>query len=1063
VQQLPDGAVVVISGSIVSVTRAEGPRPATAIVKDSTYGEVRTVWWKPLVPSPEGSTVTIQGKVSYYKGQGQVTVEGTQKSIPASEHGRIVAYLRDCTEAEARADLAYSENRQSFLLLPGPSIDIDNPSGIELPRSPGAMKWIAQRRHALTETLLIGIVLVRDQSAQTPTWVPLFTAEIALQDSPETPLASAFSSSLDINPSALKAIDVADPEIDVILNALRSDPEIEEATSGWSRLNRSLEILRSVGVITDTEMQAISLSSLSTPSPTRRISNSAVLIASSGVAAYTAKMQQELTEIAESNPTFNSGPLSVLFGNAPANPVPLPEAFPILVPTSLRQDQAISSAMSNPLTVITGPPGTGKSQVLVNLVNACLSKGETVLFASRNNQAVDVVFNRIEAISPESGVLRAGSANMRSGLAASIQRVLNAAATATADGLDQTRQTRTTEEIADIYDRLQGFHETEQELARTRSAVAKLRDHIPGSLDKSSDIAQIERSIDATADALLELRKPLPSFRRWKRATFFDQRVESLDVSVEDLERQLKISDDGVLKSEIVSLRSIEQSAPWRRQAAKDARGLTLLKTRIRELSELQIQIKSLEQTVSTFDISAIENEVQRLNPERIEIGRLSAALALKSRMQAHPEAVVSAKTLLGHISTAAEGGSGALASRNELPKALPVLPAWGVTNLSVGVTFPLTPELFDLVIIDEASQCDLASAIPLLYRAKRAVIIGDPRQLTHITSIGPAREQLIADRYKLDEVQKVAFSYRAQSLYLAAERVFGEPIFLNLHFRSHPAIIQFSNRFIYNERLEICTGTSSSDGESIRWIDTSGDCSRPQGRGSWFNATEAAAVVEVVRELVSKGSADLGVVTPYRAQTEKIISILRNEPELSSLAIPVATAHKYQGDEADHIIFSPVVGPSMPPANLRFASDSNLLNVALTRARRTLTIVGNRKSCQSTGGLLASLADYVTSLGDSVFDSPLELQLHDALLDSGIESLPGHQVGGYRCDLAIMSGNKLIDIECDGQAFHLDVARDEARDAALKAMGWDVIRFSGRDISRNTAQCVRRVRHALE
>ncbi len=1062
-QQLPDGAVVVISGTILSVNPAAGSMPATATVEDSTYGQVRTVWWSPLVPLPKGSAVTIHGKVSYYKGQGQVTVQGTQKSIPTSEDGRIVAYLRDCTEAEARADLAYSENRQSFLLLPGPSIDIDNPSGIELPSSPSATKWIAQRKHALSETLLLGIVLVRDQSAQTPTWVPLFTAEIALHDSTKTPLASAFSSSLDVNPSALKAINVDDSEIEVILNALRSDSEIEEATSGWSRLNRSLEILHSIGVITDAETQTISLSSLSTPSASHRISNSAVLIASSGVATYTAKMQQELTEIAGSNPTFTSGPLSVLFGNTQANPVPLPSAFPVLMPTSLRQDQAISSAMSNPLTVITGPPGTGKSQVLVNLVNACLSKGETVLFASRNNQAVDVVFNRIEAISPESRVLRAGSAKMRSGLAASIQGALDAATKSTAIALDPTRQSRIEKEIAGTYRQLQRFQEAEQALVHAKSEAARFRDHFLGSIDQNCDVAQIEDAIDKIIDALAELRKPLPWFRRRKRSALLDQRIENLDLSVEDLERELKISDRSVLKTEFLSLRSIEQTASWRRSSSQDSRDLRELKTRVRELMRRQIQIKMLDETISSFDISTIENEVQKLNPERIEIGRLSAALAFQSRMKANPGAVTNAKTLIGHISTAAEGGSGALAAKSALPGALPVLPAWGVTNLSVGVTFPLIPKLFDLVIIDEASQCDLASAIPLLYRAKRAVIIGDPRQLTHITSIGPAREQLIADRYKLNDSQKVDFSYRAQSLYLGAERVFGEPIFLNLHFRSHPAIIQFSNRFVYNERLEICTESSSSDGESIRWVDTSGDCSRPQGRGSWFNATEAEAVVEVVRDLASKGQVDLGVVTPYRAQTEKIISLLHKDPALSALRIPVATAHRYQGDEADHIIFSPVVGPSMPLPSLRFASDSNLLNVALTRARRTLTIVGDKKSCQSAGGLLASLADYVTSLRNSVFDSPLELQLHDALLDAGIQSLPGHQVGGYRCDLAIMAGNKLIDIECDGQAFHLDIARDEARDAALKAMGWDVIRFSGRDISRDTAQCLKRVLHALE
>ena len=69
-------------------------------------------------------------------------------------------------------------------------------------------------------------------------------------------------------------------------------------------------------------------------------------------------------------------------------------------------------------------------------------------------------------------------------------------------------------------------------------------------------------------------------------------------------------------------------------------------------------------------------------------------------------------------------------------------LPAWAVTALSARGQLPLDPGKFDLVVIDEASQCDIASAIPLLYRAKRAVIIGDPKQLRHISRIESSRRQ---------------------------------------------------------------------------------------------------------------------------------------------------------------------------------------------------------------------------------------------------------------------------------------------------------------------------------
>jgi len=1059
---LEDGSVVVVSGIILNTRPAVGTKPSNATIDDFVYGQTQTVWWPPSVPPKKGSTVTVHGKVSFFNGKAQVTVQGTQKDLPKTEDGRIVAYLRDCTEAEARADLAYSENRRSCLLITAPAIDIDNPAGIELPDSPIATKWASERKYALTETLLLGFVLVNETSATSQSWIPLFTAEASITQTSNSARASAHSSSLDINPSALKELGLDETEVDAVLAALRSDPDLEEATTGSARLNRIIQILENLDALSQEEAKSISLVGLTIPMQSRRINNTAVLIASSGSAAYTAKMQQELTEIAKTNPEFTSGPLSVLFGHKSALPVPTPSANPILVPTSIRQDQAISSAMTNPLTVITGPPGTGKSQVLVNLVNACALRGESVLFASKNNKAVDVVFDRIDAVSPGSRVLRAGPASRRAELASSIERALLSPSVPTGNSNIVLRQKEVDEKANALYGLIGDYYETERELVRTRHNLAETNLKIPGTVTSRSDINLIKTEINSVVSALEDLRKPLPWFRRWKRIPIFDDRVESLDRSVEMLEQILN-SQPGRFKESFSSVKNPQVTSEWRRQAATELKRLKSLIDLIRKSYDFQLQIERLEQKLSEFEISAIENGIQELNAERMEVGQLHASLNSRHQLDTKLTAVTAAKNLIGHISTAASSGSGAVAARNELPKALPVLPAWGVTNLSVGTTFPLVPKLFDLVIIDEASQCDLASAIPLLYRAKRAVIIGDPRQLTHITSIGPAREQLIADRYKLTEEHQTAFSYRAQSLYLAAEKVFGEPIFLNLHFRSHPGIIQFSNRFIYNERLEICTHADRSDGSAISWVDTDGDCAPQPGRGSWFNLAEATAVVEVVRAIIEQGRTDIGVVTPYRAQTEKIISLLRSDSELSHLPIPVTTAHKFQGDESDHIIFSPVIGPSMPTTSLKFASDPNLLNVALTRARRSLTITGNLRTCQQTRGLLSDLANYVTSLSDSVFDSPLELQLHDALLAAGVDSTPRHQVAGHRCDLAVVRGNKLIDIECDGRAFHSDNARDQDRDDALKAMGWSVIRFSGREISRDTNQCVRRVLDALQ
>jgi len=77
-------------------------------------------------------------------------------------------------------------------------------------------------------------------------------------------------------------------------------------------------------------------------------------------------------------------------------------------------------------------------------------------------------------------------------------------------------------------------------------------------------------------------------------------------------------------------------------------------------------------------------------------------------------------------------------------------LPVWCVTNLAARGSIPFDSSLFDLVVIDEASQCDIPSAVPLLYRARRAMVIGDSNQLRHIATIPVHRDQQLRSNMAL-------------------------------------------------------------------------------------------------------------------------------------------------------------------------------------------------------------------------------------------------------------------------------------------------------------------------
>jgi very-short-patch-repair endonuclease/uncharacterized protein related to proFAR isomerase len=403
------------------------------------------------------------------------------------------------------------------------------------------------------------------------------------------------------------------------------------------------------------------------------------------------------------------------------------------------------------------------------------------------------------------------------------------------------------------------------------------------------------------------------------------------------------------------------------------------------------------------------------------------------------------------------------------------ILPIWCVTNLSIKRSVPLEPGIFDLVVIDEASQCDIPSAIPLLYRAKQAVIIGDPKQLKHISTLKKNIDKEIAVKCGCESYYSDYFAYSNNSIYdLFSGRIHHEnvpPILLNEHYRSHPDIIGFSNEYYYDNKLNISTDQAKLTQETVAlphgvlWIDVQGKLSSKR------NTDEAK---EVVKRLVEYSQSNLracsfGVVTLFRNQANFITSQIFSNPNLKGMDITVGTAHKFQGDEKDIILFSPGISTGAEENTLGWIeSTTQLINVAVTRARSTLVIVGDKKKCHGAGGVLRSLVEYSDSILQKrsiTFDSPIERELYQKLIESGIKVNPQHKVkiGGvekYRLDFALFVGEKKFDIEIDGAKAHAHKTEsDSLRDTHMRMEGWIVRRFTAREVQEDIEKVVDEVK----
>ena len=427
----------------------------------------------------------------------------------------------------------------------------------------------------------------------------------------------------------------------------------------------------------------------------------------------------------------------------------------------------------------------------------------------------------------------------------------------------------------------------------------------------------------------------------------------------------------------------------------------------------------------------------------------------------------------------------------------------WAVTSLSARGKVPFEPGHFDLVVIDEASQCDIASALPLLFRAKRAVIIGDPMQLRHISAVPGGKDSDLQHKYGLVE-SRAAWMYSVNSLYDLAAGVAkpGQVVNLRDHHRSHGDIIAFSNTVFYGGKLRVATRYTQlrrplKSEPGVVWQDVRGETIRPQSGGAQ-NPLEANAVISALEDLLIRRAyrGSVGVVTPFRAQAQLIQSHVAAHPELSRLGekveLLVDTVHRFQGDERDVMIFSPVVSTGVTPGALGFLrSNGNLFNVAITRARGLLHVVGDRNASTSCGvDYLEKFASYVSRLGEERRDEEAVLEpatgpaypsvarpehvsdwekvFYRALYLAGVRPIPQFSVEQYDLDFAIIFGNAKLNVEIDGERYHRSwtgelCLRDELRNQRLIELGWEVKRFWVYEIRDRLPQCVDIVRQWVE
>jgi very-short-patch-repair endonuclease len=401
--------------------------------------------------------------------------------------------------------------------------------------------------------------------------------------------------------------------------------------------------------------------------------------------------------------------------------------------------------------------------------------------------------------------------------------------------------------------------------------------------------------------------------------------------------------------------------------------------------------------------------------------------------------------------------------SRKLMSESQAAVPVWIMPLVRIYENFDMRRTRFDVVIIDEASQCGLEGLIAL-YLGRQVVIVGDHEQVSP-DSFG--MEQAPVERLIKMILKGIPNSHLYDgklSVYDLGRQAFGDTIRLIEHFRCVPEIIQFSNELSYNGDIRPLRESSAGGlAPAVVPYRVTG------GRDGHVNREETLAVASLVIAMCRHAA--------YRDKTIGVISLLAEQQayaidQLLRRHLPPAeyerrrvicgNAAQFQGDERDVMVLSVVDGPrDESPLALRQAGANDMFkkryNVAASRARDQMWVVHSldSKADLKPGDLRRRLIEHALDPASAMRkleegagrpESDLERRVLEQLSSRGFRVLPQWKVGKYRIGLVVQGAKSRLAIECDGDRY-LPLERIPeamARQAVLERLGWKFERIRG-------------------
>lgn len=510
---------------------------------------------------------------------------------------------------------------------------------------------------------------------------------------------------------------------------------------------------------------------------------------------------------------------------------------------SSTQERIARNCLQHELSLVTGPPGTGKSFTIAAIALNAAIQGKSVLISSKTNQAVDVIADKLKNhFDAERLFFRAGIRAYKKEVKEKLKELIR-----------MIRQ--------------EGQGNLWWKLLTLKNQINRLRRKLKKGEAKILKYLQQERSL---SEYLLYGEKHF--VHGWQMNRRLDGRREK-----------------ATLFSKMDALQQIYQ------------------------------QLRNVERRYLKLSFQQKHHKKAWYNIDKIRTFDQSISARTNERKS----------TLLKKV---------------DLPYLLQILPIWLISLPEIGNIFPLKKGMFDLVIIDEASQIDMASALPVLQRAKHVIVFGDARQLKHVSFLSKDKEEALAKTIFNGHIEEF-LSFRDHSLLDLVENSIGyssQIYSLDEHFRSHPSIINFSNQEYYGAHLKLMKREKKEETSynGIHFISLKG---KRNAKG--VNQEEAKYILKAVQKTLAceESTKTIGIISPFRNQVDFIRDLLEKQlslADLNKLSLRVDTPYGFQGDERDEVYISLAIDDHSSQQVLQYLNRPGVFNVCVTRAKQKQVIL---------------------------------------------------------------------------------------------------------------------------